>query len=80
MRLRAYPEIGQRIKLSQGSERTEPLAQTALVEPPSSLRAKRSNPGNVARTRDSWIATSAFGLLAMTNSSRAACANDPRAY
>jgi hypothetical protein len=38
-----------------------PLGRTATE-----LRAKRSNPGGRKVRRDSWIATSAFGLLAMT--------------
>jgi len=60
----AYPEIGQRITISQG---TEPA--------PSPLREREAT-----RTRDFWIATSAFGLLAMTSASctRAALARSRR--
>jgi hypothetical protein len=50
MHPRAYPEIGRRITISQGRGRVEPS----------------SDPGDVERVRDSWIAASAFGLLAMT--------------
>jgi hypothetical protein len=58
MRLLAYPEIGRRITISQGRERTR---RNRHCE-------KRSDEAiqGTQGARDSWIASSAFGLLATT--------------
>jgi hypothetical protein len=59
MRLRAYPEIGRRITFSQGRGELNRLAIVIAS-------VSEAIPGDVERVRDSWIAASAFGLLAMT--------------
>jgi hypothetical protein len=58
MRLPAYPKIGRRITISQGRER-RPLS-TVIASASEAIQR------DVDRVRDTWIATSAFGLLAMT--------------
>jgi hypothetical protein len=81
MRLPAYPEIGRRINVSQGRGVNAPLSANAFISS-RDRRCERSEAiqENIKRARDSWIATSAFGLLAMTIQSIRRLSNNPRAY